>query len=67
MSDVEQRFSFHPATPVTGPVHDAVRLHHRELAEWIEQEIPDSRERSLALTSLQTSMMWCNAAVAYRS
>lgn len=64
--EIEQRFSYHPATPNTGPVHDAVRQHHRELADWITQEIPDSPERTLALERLQGSMMWCNAAVAYR-
>jgi hypothetical protein len=64
--EVANRFRFHPATPDTGQVHDAVRLHHGDLAEWIEENVPDSRERSLALTSLQESMMWCNAAVAYR-
>lgn len=64
--EVEQRFTFHPATDVTGPLHDAVRLHHRALAQFIEGSLPASRERSLALTALQESQMWCNAAVAYR-
>ena len=62
--DVTERFTFHPATIKTGPVHDLVRTKHRELAEWIYDMVPDSRERSLAMTELQKSMMWCNAAVA---
>lgn len=65
--EIATRFSFHPATEFTGPVHDEVRAEHRELAAWIEHMLPDCRERSLALTALQESMMWCNAAVAYRS
>lgn len=65
--EVENRFRFHPATPVTGPLHDAVRLHHGDLAGWIEENVPDSPERNVALERLQESMMWCNAAVAYRS
>lgn len=64
--EVSTRFEFHPATPATGPRHDAVRMQHRELAAWIEDHVPASREQSLALTALQESMMWCNAAIAYR-
>lgn len=66
-ADVIRRFSFHPATPETGPIHDEARLRHRELACWITDVIPESREASLALTALQESMMWCNAAIAYRT
>lgn len=65
--EVATRFQFHPATPVTGPVHDAVRLHHGDLAAWVEENVPAGREQSIALLKLQESMMWCNAAVAYRS
>jgi hypothetical protein len=64
--EVLQRFTFHPATPQTGPRHDAVRAESRQFAAWILENIPDCRERSLALTALQESMMWLNAAVAYR-
>lgn len=65
-AEVAQRFEFHPATEVTGMWHDAVRVKHRELALWIADNLPESRERALALTALQESMMWCNATVAYR-
>jgi hypothetical protein len=60
------RFSFHPATPETGPRHDEARAQHRALAYWIQDALPDCREKSLAMTALQESMMWCNAAIAYR-
>lgn len=66
-TEVLRRFSYHPAkTTKTQLTHDMVRLHHRELAAWIEDVMPNSREKALALTALQESMMWCNAAVAYR-
>jgi type I restriction-modification system DNA methylase subunit len=65
--EIYKRFNFHPATEVTGPQHDEVRRQHRELAEFIITNVPYSREQSLALTALQESMMWCNAAVAYRT
>lgn len=63
--EVATRFTYHPATPVTGPVHDEVRERFRDLAEWVTT-FPPSRERSLALTELQAAMMWMNAHVAYR-
>ena len=66
MSEIETRFSYHPATDVTGPLHDETRAQHAMLARWIENTLPDSREKSLALTALQESMMWTNAAIAYR-
>ena len=66
--EVAQRFTFHPAdTDERRDHHEEVRDLHGDLARWIEGNIPDSRERALALTALQESMMWCNAAVAYRS
>jgi hypothetical protein len=65
--EIATRFQFHPAdTTDKQDRHEAVRLMHGDLAHWIETAVPDSRERSLALTALQESMMWCNAAVAYR-
>jgi hypothetical protein len=65
--DILQRFDFHAATEVTKPQHKAIRAEHKKLAAIIIETVPDSRERSLALTALQDSMMWCNAAIAYRS
>lgn len=63
--EILNRFAFHPATEVTGPQHDRVRALFSELATEITQGlVPAGRHQSLALTSLQESMMWCNAAVA---
>jgi hypothetical protein len=63
-ADIRERFKFHPATPATGPKHDEVREKCRVLALWLAAALPPSRERSLALTSLQETMMWANAAIA---
>lgn len=62
--EIFERFSFHPGTAVTGPKHDEVRAKMRVIALWVVDDIPASRERSLALTALQEAMMWCNAAIA---
>ena len=63
-ADIANRFSYHPATAVTGPVHDSAREIYLTLAAWIETQVPSGRHKSLALTALQESMMWTNAAIA---
>jgi len=62
--DIKQRFKFHPGSGITGPKHAEVRSAHLVLALWVLDNVPASRERSLALTALQESMMWSNAAIA---
>lgn len=62
--DIADRFRFHPGTAITGPKHDEVRRKLRTVALWVLDDVPDSRERALALTALQEAMMWCNAAIA---
>jgi hypothetical protein len=65
LSDEERRrFRSHPPTPDTGPRHDRIRAAHLALAEIVAEIVPAGRHRSLALTALQESMMWANAAVA---
>lgn len=63
-AEVRERFRFHPGTAITGPKHDEVRARFGVLALWLLDDVPRSRERSLALTHLQESMMFANAAIA---
>lgn len=63
-AEVLDRFTFHPATESTGPRHDTVRDTHRNVAQFILDMVPAGRHQACALTALQESMMWCNAAVA---
>jgi hypothetical protein len=52
-------------------LHQAVRERCLQLAEFIDEILPDSREKSLAVTNLEQTMYWTNAGVArilnYRS
>lgn len=64
MSDPLQRFRFHPATSITGPKHEEIRLRFRLLAAMLIDDLPPSVEADQCLRSLQTAMMWANAAVA---
>lgn len=63
-SDVAHRFAYHAATGKTAPMHDATRRLYDELAGYVVDFIPPGRHQSLALTALQESMMWANAAIA---
>lgn len=57
------RFVFHPATPTTGPRHDAVRAAAAAYAAALAAVVPGGRHRALALTAVQESMMWANAGI----
>lgn len=63
--DLEVRFAFHPAnTEEKRNEHTSVRQHCLDLALWINEKVPDGREKSLAITHLEEVMLWSNAAIA---
>lgn len=62
--EINQRLGYHPGTNTTKPKHEDIRDSYISLAVFVDTAIPDGREKSLALTALQESMMWANAAVA---
>lgn len=57
-------FSYHPPTPEQIPVYNAIRSRFRELAEFLNETLPESREKSVAFTELETSQFWANASIA---
>ena len=59
-----RRFKFHPATEVTGPLHDEARLLLHDAARQVVSLTPVGREQSLAVTALEEAMFWTNAAIA---
>ncbi len=61
---IENTFTYHaPKGDQTGR-YVALRLQAKELARLIQTLCPESREKSLALTSVQESIMWANASIA---
>lgn len=63
--DLDRRFAYHqPNTNVTVEKHETVRNTCREFAEYLNSILPDGREKSLAVTSLEEVMFWSNAAIA---
>lgn len=63
-NQIENNFSYH--APKEGQVakYNAVREKAKELAYLIDEICPNSREKSVALTNLETSVMWANASIA---
>lgn len=64
-ADIEPRFAFHPATTEEKrDAHTSVRQRCRQLADFLNEKLPDGREKSLAVTKLEEVMFWGNAALA---
>ena len=62
--DIEKNFTYHAPKPGQPERYTMIRETARELAEVIEAECPESREKSLAFTKLEEAVMWANASIA---
>lgn len=62
--DVDQRFNHHAPTGGKQAMHEDVRAAYKILATIVVDIIPESREQSLAVTALEESLFWANAAIA---
>lgn len=62
-SEIERRMSYHPIKGNQKFLYESNREMFIRMAEFISA-LGDSREMSLALTSLQESLMWVNAHIA---
>ena len=66
-SDLENRFNFHPANKVkTKQAHETIRNTALRFALDLNNQLPEGREKSLAITKLEEVMFWANAAIARR-
>jgi hypothetical protein len=63
--DLLNRFTFHPVSSAdTASIYETIRREALGLAELLDRFCPDSRELSLAVTTLEEVVFWANAAVA---
>jgi hypothetical protein len=63
--DLANRFQYHrPANSFVEDQHNRVRVMLLEVAEELDHRLPDGREKSLAITKLEETMFWANAAIA---
>lgn len=63
-NDLANLFAYHPANDARKTLHEKLRSDVRTLAVSFNADLPESREKSLAITYLQTALMFANAAVA---
>ena len=63
-ADLSNRFAFHPAAAERADTHEQVRDACASLAHRLNELVPEGREKSLAITSLEQTMMWANAGIA---
>lgn len=62
--ELDARFrQYLPRLTETPEKQDMMRDHCRWLAGRIDANVPDSREKSLALTHLEEVLMWANKAI----
>lgn len=63
MYNIENNFIFHEVTPESSENMRRIREKSKELAYLIDAVCPESREKSLALTNLEQTMMWANSSI----
>ena len=62
--DIANRFTYHAPKGDQAERYETMRTQAMHLANLIDSYCPDSREKSLAWTKLEESVMWANASIA---
>lgn len=61
---IENAFTHHAPKEGQPAMYQAIREKAKELAYLIDELVPNSREKSLAMTKLEECSMWANAGIA---
>lgn len=61
---IENNFKWHAPKEGQAEKYETIRAKAKELAFLILETTPVSREQSVALTELETTVFWANAAIA---
>jgi hypothetical protein len=61
---IESIFTYRPPFGDQPVRYQLIRKSAKQLAQLINEACPESREKSLAITTLQQTVMWANAAIA---
>lgn len=62
--NIENNFMYHQPKEDQNEKYEEIRNKAKELAYLIDDICPSSREKSLAFTKLEESVMWANASIA---
>lgn len=61
---IENNFKYHSPKDGQPAKYTELRNTAKEFALLIDELVPDSREKSLAITKLEEAVMWANAGIA---
>jgi len=61
---IENNFTYHAPKEGQPERYTAIRKKAKELAYLIDELCPNSREKSVAVTNLETAVFWANASIA---
>ena len=61
---LENNFRYHAPKDGQPEKYEALREKAKELAYLIEEVCPNSREKAVAMTQLETAVFWANASIA---
>ena len=64
IESIERNFTYHAPKGNQGERYEQLRNKAKEFALAIADYCPESRELSLAMTNLESCVMWANAAIA---
>lgn len=62
-NSIENNFSYHEADSNKIVKYGLIRKYAKDLAYCIKNNVPDGREKSLAMTKLEECSMWANAGI----
>jgi hypothetical protein len=64
---IENIFTYHAPKQEQIVKYDSIRATAKAFAQVVDDQCPESREKSLAFTKLEEAVMWANAAIARNS
>lgn len=62
--ELENRFTYHAPKGEQPQKYELLRAKAKDFARSIFLNVPNSRERSLAITKLEEAVFWANAGIA---
>lgn len=62
--DFDNIFTYHAPKAGQQELYQMIRAKAKELAILVDSSVPEGREKSLAMTKIEESVMWANAGIA---
>jgi hypothetical protein len=63
-TDIINRFTYRPPKDDQPARYEEIRRQAREFALYLNDNLPESREKSLAITKLEEAVYWANVSIA---